>query len=141
MAKIIAIVEGDGEVEAVPALIRRIHAEVAPGVPLEVGRPVRVRRNRGLQDGELERYVGLAANLAGADGCILVLLDANGACPANLGPDILQRARTARPDRRVEAVVAKCEYESRMRTSAAATPTRGSHRKRFAFPAGNRSRQ
>ena len=112
LAKIIAIVEGDGEVEAVPALIRRIHAEVAPEVPLEVGRPVRVRRNRVLQDGELERYVGLAANLAGADGCILVLLDANGDCPANLGPDILQRARTARPDRRVEAVVAKCEYES-----------------------------
>ena len=96
LAQIIAIVEGDGEVEAVPALIRRIHAEVAPGVPLEVGRPVRVRRNRVLQDGELERYVGLAANLAGADGCILVLLDANGDCPANLGPDILQRASAPR---------------------------------------------
>lgn len=112
LAKIVAIVEGDGEVEAVPALIRRIHAEVAPEVPLEVGRPVRVRRNRVLQDGELERYVRLAANLAGDGGCILVLLDANGDCPAGLGPDILQRARTTRPDRRIEAVLAKCEYES-----------------------------
>ena len=112
MAKIVAIVEGDGEVEAVPALIRRIHGEVSPGAPLEVCRPVRVRRNRVLKDGELERYLGLAANLAGADGGILVLLDANGDCPAHLGPNVLQRARTARPDRRIEVVLANREYES-----------------------------
>ena len=112
MRRIVAIVEGDGEVEAVPALIRRIHVEVSPAVPLEVGRPVRVPRDRLLKDGELERYLGLAANVAGADGCILVLLDANGDCPARLAPDILQRTRTARSGRRVEVVLAKCEYES-----------------------------
>ena len=112
MRRIVAIVEGDGEVEAVPALIRRIHAEVSPAVPLEVGRPVRVPRDRLLKGGELERYLGLAANVAGADGCILVLLDANGDCPADLAPDILQRTRTARSDRRIEVVLAKCEYES-----------------------------
>lgn len=112
MRKIVAIVEGDGEMEAVPALIRRIHVEVSPGVPLEVGRPVRVPRDRLLKDGELERYLGLAANVAGADGCILVLLDANGDCPADLAPGILRRARTARPDRRIEVALAKCEYES-----------------------------
>ena len=112
MRRIVAIVEGDGEVEAVPALIRRIHVEVSAGVPLEVGRPVRVPRDRLLKDGELERYLGLAANVAGADGRILVLLDANGDCPADLAPDILRRTRTARPDRRIEVVLAKCEYES-----------------------------
>ena len=112
VAKIVAIVEGDGEVEAVPALIRRIHATVSPEAPLEIGRPVRVRRNRILKAGELERYLELAANLAGTDGGILVLLDANGDCPANLGPDILRRARAARPDRRIEVVLANCEYES-----------------------------
>ena len=112
VAKIAAIVEGDGEVEAVPELIRRIHGEVSPGAPLEVGRPVRVRRNRVLKAGELERYLDLAANLAGADGGILVLLDANGDCPAKLGPAILQRVRTARPDRRIEVVLANREYES-----------------------------
>lgn len=112
MAKIVAIVEGDGEVKAVPALIRRIHGELSPGTPLDIGRPVRVRRNRVLKDGELERYLDLAANLAGADGGILVLLDANGDCPADLGPRILQRARTARLDRRVEVILANREYES-----------------------------
>ena len=105
MARIVAIVEGDGEVEAVPALIRRIHGEVSPEAPLEVGRPVRVRRNQVLKAGELERYLNLAANFAGADGGILVLLDANGDCPAKLGPAILRRARTARPDRRIEVVL------------------------------------
>ena len=112
MAKIVAIVEGDGEVKAVPALIRRIHGELSPGTPLDIGRPVRVRRNRVLKDGELERYLDLAANLAGADGGILVLLDANGDCPAHLGPRILQRARAARLDRRIEVILANREYES-----------------------------
>ena len=112
MRRIVAIVEGDGEVEAVPALIRRIHVAVSPEVPLEVGRPVRVPRDRLLKDGELERYLALAANVAGADGCILVLLDANGDCPADLAPEILRRTRTARSDRRIEVVLAKCEYES-----------------------------
>ncbi len=109
--RIVPIVEGDGEVQAVPALIRRIHAEVSAGTPLEVGRPVRVKRNRVLHTGELERYLTLAGNLAGVDGRILVLLDANGDCPAELGPAIVRRARKARPDRRVEVVIAQREYE------------------------------
>lgn len=83
MAKIVAIVEGDGEVEAVPVLIRRIGAEVSPLVPLDVPRQIRVRRDRFLKEGELERYVALAAARAGDGGCIVILLDANGDCPAD----------------------------------------------------------
>ena len=45
-------------------------------------------------------------------GRILVLLDANGDCPAELGATLLQRARAARPDLLIEVVLAKCEYES-----------------------------
>ena len=112
MAKIVAIVEGDGEVEAVPVLIRRIGAEVSPLVPLDVPRPIRVRRDRFLKEGELERYVALAAARAGDGGCIVILLDANGDCPAEFAPIILQRARAARTDIRVEVVLAKCEYEA-----------------------------
>lgn len=113
MAKIVAIVEGDGEVEAAPLLIRRIGAEVSPLVPLDIPRPIRVRRDRFLKDGELERYVALAAARAGDGGRILILLDANGDCPAKLAPTILRRARRAvRPDIRIEVVLAKCEYEA-----------------------------
>ncbi len=112
MAKIAAIVEGDGEVEAVPVLIRRIGQEVSPLSPPTIPRPIRVRRQRILKAGELERYVGLAAARAGDGGSILILLDANGDCPAEVGPLIQQRAWAAGPGCRIEAVLAKCEYES-----------------------------
>lgn len=55
--KIIAIVEGDGEVEAVPVLIRRIGSLLSPLDPPHVLRSIRVRRHRVLREGELERYV------------------------------------------------------------------------------------
>ncbi len=112
MARIVAIVEGDGEVEAVPVLVRRIGLDVRPQALLDVSRPIRVRRQGILIPGELERYVELAARLGAAEARILVLLDADNDCPAELGPALLQRARAARSDCRIEVVVANCEYES-----------------------------
>lgn len=112
MAKIAAIVEGDGEVEAVPVLIRRIGLEVSPLSPPIVPRPIRVRRQRILKEGELERYVSLVAVRSGDGGGILILLDANGDCPAEIGPLVQRRARTASSGCRIEAVIAKCEYET-----------------------------
>ena len=103
LIRIATIVEGDGEVKAVPALIRRIGAEVAPLAVLEVVRPIRVPRGLFLKEGGLERYVNLAASRAGAGGRVLVLLDANGDCPAELAAVVLQRARAARPDRLIDA--------------------------------------
>ena len=112
MTRIIPIVEGDGEVEAVPVLIRRIGEDVAPLDPPDVLRPIRVRRQRFVKPDEVERYVNLAAIRGAADARILVLLDADNDCPAVLGPGVLERARAARSDRRIEVVVAKSEYES-----------------------------
>ncbi len=110
MIRIVAIVEGDGEVKAVPVLLRRIGAAVAPLVALDVARPIRVSRGRFLKGSGLESYVSLAASRAGPDGRILVLLDANGDCPAELGAALLRRARAARPDLLIEVVL--CEYEA-----------------------------
>ena len=112
MIRIVAIVEGDGEVKAVPVLLRRIGAAVAPLAALDMARPIRVPRGRFLKANGLEGYVSLAARRAGPDGRILVLLDANGDCPAELGATLLQRARAARPDLLIEVVLAKCEYEA-----------------------------
>ena len=110
--RIATVVEGDGEVKAVPVLIRRIGAEVAPLAALDVARPIRAPRGLFLKEDGLERYVNLAASRAGADGRILVLLDANGDCPAELGPVLLRRARAVRPDLLIEIVIAKREYEA-----------------------------
>src|SRR4029450_10329381 len=76
MTKIVPIVEGHGEVAAVPILIRRIAEVVSPGRSLEVLPPIRVSRQRLLKEGELERAAELAGRKAQPDGGILVLLDA-----------------------------------------------------------------
>lgn len=54
----------------------------------------------------------LAALRAGQDGRILVLLDADTDCPARLAPQLVQRARNARPDVRTRVVLAKSEFEA-----------------------------
>ena len=112
MARIAVIVEGKGEVQAVPVLLRRIVSEVAPIVTAHITRPIRVHRDSIVQQGELERYLNIAVKEGGLDAAILILLDANGDCPAELGPRLLKRAREARPDKRIQLVLAKCEYEA-----------------------------
>ena len=97
---------------AVPVLLRRIAERVAPDTPVEIPRPIRVKRNRIVRAQELERAVGLAARLAGPDGSILILIDADDDCPANLAPDLLRRAEHSRSDRSISVVVARSEYES-----------------------------
>ena len=112
MPTLVTIVEGQGEVSAVPILIRRIAAVVAPSVVLTVPMPIRVKRERLLRENELERYVHLAARQAGSDGRILILLDADDDCPPQLASDILRRAKSARSDRPIETVLAQREYEA-----------------------------
>ncbi len=109
---VLAIVEGHGEVFALPELIRRIAREVSPDVVVETPRPFRLPRNRMVKDGELERAVTLASRKAGTGGCILILLDADRDCPAELAPRLLARAVAACPGRDIRAVVATTEYEA-----------------------------
>ena len=111
MAHIVAIVEGHGEVDAVPVLIRRIAEATAPGVAVEV-QTIRVGKQRLLKAHELERTVELAARQCGAEGSILVLLDADTDCPRDLAPRIQERARSARSDRSIRVVIARAEYEA-----------------------------
>ena len=112
MARIIAIVEGDGEVEAVPVLIRRIGQEISPNSAPDVVKPIRVPRGRMLKAGELDRYVRLAGVRVGSEGRILILLDANGDCPAEHRTAILRQTTAVRSDLPIEVVLANREYES-----------------------------
>lgn len=111
MPRIVAIVEGHGEVAAVPILIRRIAAVASPGVHVDVPPPIRIKRQRFLQANELERTVELAARQSGPAGRILILLDADRECPKDLAPKVLARAQQARGDRAIRVVLAKPEYE------------------------------
>jgi hypothetical protein len=110
--RIVPIVEGHGEVESVPLLIRRIAESVASTQYVDVFRPIRVKRQKIVIEGELEKAIELAAMQTNAGDAILVLLDAEQDCPATLGPSLLARAVRARSDRNIRVVIAKREYEA-----------------------------
>ena len=111
--KVAAIVEGDGEVAALPVLLRRIGEWQTPGHFIHVMTPIRVRRDQFLnRDKEFSRHLSLAAAKCGEDGWILILLDADDDCPAILAKAIEQRARTLIPHRRISVILANREYEA-----------------------------
>ena len=110
--KIGCIVEGHGDVVAVPLLIRRIAAELHPDLVIETPRPIRVHRNQVVQADKLERRVELAAQRIGGQGAIFIILDADDACPAQLGPELLSRASQTCSDLPIAVVLAKYEFEA-----------------------------
>jgi Domain of unknown function (DUF4276) len=112
------VVEGHGEVESVPALIRRIAQQLDPGLVLVIPHPVRVTKSKLLKPTELERAVELAALNAGGNGGLLILLDSDEDCPAQLGPELLGRVRSARTNLPSAVVLAKREFESWFLASA-----------------------
>lgn len=109
---ILPIVEGHGEVTAVPILIRRVLAQYAPDVYVHIERPIRQNRTQLNQTGGIEGAVELAARRTKPSDGILVLLDADDDCPRELGEQLLARARAARPDRAICVVAANREYEA-----------------------------
>ena len=123
MKRIACIVEGHGEVQAVPVLLRRVAAYLGCDTHLEISQPYRGKRNLLVKEGELERIIELMANKTAPDGALLVLLDADDDCPAQLGPALLRRAQAVRGDRAMAVVLAHREYESWF--AAAAVSLRG----------------
>lgn len=117
--KLAVIVEGEGDVAAVPVLLRRIAAALQRH-DLEVQMPpARVSRTVIAREAELRRYVELMARKVGPEDAILVVLDADDDCPAQLGPRLSAWAREQRPDRRTLVVVIPREFEAWFLASAA----------------------
>jgi hypothetical protein len=112
MLKIAAVVEGHGECEAVPILIRRIAQRLDAGLSPVVNPVIRVPASRLVKQGEIERTIELAARKSAGKSGILVLLDCDDGCPADDGPALLRRATQVRPDLPIGVVFAKREYEA-----------------------------
>ena len=113
MTLVVCIVEGDGEVAALPVLLRRICDWRTPETYPDIPTPIRVRRDRFLNnDGEFHRHVELASSKCQEDGWILILLDADDDCPAELARSVLTRAQRVVPHRRISVVLANREYEA-----------------------------
>jgi hypothetical protein len=112
MMRIASIVEGHGECEAVPILVRRIAQTLDPALAPVVHPVIRVPASKLVKQGEIERAIELAARKNAGQGGILVLLDCDDGCPAEDGPALLQRAIKARSDLPVSVVFAKREFEA-----------------------------
>lgn len=106
------IVEGHGEVEAVPILIRRVAGQLHPGMSIDMPRPIRVPATKLVKPGELERAVELAARKIGGHGAVFIIIDSDDDCPAQLGPALLERALRVRGNLPIAVVLAKREFES-----------------------------
>ena len=113
MSLVASIVEGDGEVAALPVLLRRLGEWKTPDLYVHVLPPIRVRKDRFLKRAEeFNRHLQLAAAKCGENGWILVLLDADDDCPATKGAEILEQGRAIIPHRRLAVVLANREYEA-----------------------------
>ncbi len=109
--KVGIIVEGEGDVEAFPILVRRL-LERQGITPIEIPRPWRLPRGKMLKKAELAKAVEMMARKTAPTGALMVLLDADDDCPAQLGPKILECLKGMRPDRALSVVVAKREFEA-----------------------------
>ena len=108
--KIQPVVEGHGEVEAVPVLLYRLLRE-ARIYDVEVGRPIRGTRSQLATEEGLTRSVALAR---GQPNCaaILVLFDGDDDCPAKLGPAAQKWASAAARGVPCALCIAHREYEA-----------------------------
>lgn len=108
--RVVPVVEGEGEVKAVPVLLRRM-IEIAGGFEqLEISRPIRVKRN------QLLKQEGFAAALRLAriqnSGVVLILFDSDGECPVNIRDTLEGWASAEASDMNCQIVIAHHEYEA-----------------------------
>lgn len=116
--KLAVIVEGEGDVAAFPVLLRRVAQALGRHDVQVLVPPVRVSRSMMAREAELRRYVELLARKLGPEDAILVVLDADDDCPAQLGPLLASWAHAQRPDRRTVVVVIPREFEAWFLASA-----------------------
>ena len=128
---IAAIVEGHGEVSALPILLRRIHG-MSEGADRElvVNSPIRIKAGSFLNDSAYrERYLQMAsakARHSGRKGLILVMLDCDDGCPATCGPDLRKHVAGQCGNLDVIVLFACREFETWFIASAPSlTGTRG----------------
>ena len=107
---IVPIVEGQGEMEAAPVLLRRILYERSDHYDVNVLPP----KNANGKGRLVRRFEDFLRYAASEDGCvaILVLLDADEDCPVELGTELASRASSINLHVPTVVVCAKREYES-----------------------------
>lgn len=108
--RIQAIVEGHGEVAAMPVLLRRLQ-DASGAFDVHFLPPIRAPRTELVQEGSLRRLIRRTLALRTPEG-LLVLLDADDACPRDLAPRIQSWASEEAGDVSCAVVLANREYEA-----------------------------
>jgi hypothetical protein len=103
------VVEGHGEVSAVPVLIRNL-SNLMNVYDVQVGPPIRRPRSKLVKKDTLEQAVELAKIQTGCR-AIVVLLDADDDCPKTLAPNLQLWASQAALPLACSVVLANREYE------------------------------
>jgi hypothetical protein len=105
---IASIVEGHGDEPSLPLLLRRLLPTA------RVARPVRFPKTLLLTDEGLKRAVAIArANIRhGEFGMVLLVIDADEDCAAELGPTLLDKVRASAHDVDCFVALAVHEFES-----------------------------
>lgn len=111
------IVEGHGEQHAVPLLLRRFAREVFGNHAVQILPPHRIARGKLVKTGatDLERAAELGRRkllTSYRQVAMLLLLDADEDCPAELGPALLRRLMAAAGGVPIAVVLAKRELEA-----------------------------
>ena len=111
MPKIVPIVEGDGEVTAVPALLRKLLAAVMR-YDIQIAQPKNAHGRGNLtKEGGLEKFIKYACKEPDC-GAIFVLLDAENECALDIAQDFSDRAMALGLPFPVVIVVANHMYEA-----------------------------
>ena len=107
---IVPIVEGDGEVEAIPNLLRRVLGELHGRYDIRIQRPINARGKPKL----LKRFENFLEYARRDQECnaVLVLLDGDKDCPRDLATDLAQTAAGLNMGVPVAVVCAHREYEA-----------------------------
>jgi len=109
--KIYPIVEGHGEVEAVPVLLRRL-LEEAKCFTIEVGRPIRRTQSQFRSRGTVQTAIKMTMNQPDC-AAVLMLFDGEDDCPKHLAADVQNWANEAAAGRvPCGVVIAYREYET-----------------------------
>ena len=115
--RIVPIVEGEGEVLAVPVLLRRLLSELGfYNVSIEL--PFRGSRSSLVSPNGIETAIARASRYAKPSDAILVLLDGDDDKTCILGPELHRRAKLAQPDRPLMVALAEIEFETWFLASA-----------------------
>ena len=130
-----SIVEGQGEEAALRPLIENIIASSAGAVYPRIMRPVRAHWGSMVDKADdLERYAENALQAGGPDARLLVLLDADDRCPAEIGPRLRQQLVARFPNNLVSVNIANREYESWFIASAESIASRMGAANPFGVP-------